>query len=75
MPDTSSSHGSNRGEMVKEVVRQKLGGSTESTHNLMATSLENAGYHPAKPSRIMTDTQKHLKASLAERRRKMGYED
>lgn len=116
MPGTSSSHGSNRGEIVRKTVTEKLLGatfsgvleqqvdrykgrrhppethqlvgavmghdpttrtmtaSTSSTHEIMGQSLEKAGYNPAKPSRIQTPTQSHLKQALAKRRSAMGYE-
>lgn len=75
MPGTSSSHGSNRGEMVKDVVQQKLRGSSKGTHELMGTALESAGYHPGKPSRILSDTDKHLRTQLAARRRAINPDD
>ncbi|MBL8277841.1 MAG: hypothetical protein JNL93_14155 [Pelomonas sp.] len=75
MPNTSSSHGNNRGAFVEQVVQAQALGSTQSTSTLMAQALSTGGYHPAQPSRIMTPMQRLLTNEMAARRRAMGYED
>lgn len=75
MPNTSSSHGNNRGAFVEQVVQARIHGSAESTATLMGQALSSGGYHPAQPSRIMTPIQRVLTNAMAARRRAMGYED
>lgn len=75
LPNSSSSHGNNRGEFVETAVKAKLGGDKRGMSALMGETLDKGGYDPYQPSRIKTTAHERLKNAMAARREAMGYDD